>query len=75
MAERVVTGLDGVLEVQTYGDKLHLFVNDVALRTPQIEAALAAAGIQNTGLRGIEVHMEEAFISLVRRHESLTRVG
>jgi ABC-2 type transport system ATP-binding protein len=69
-AQQIVTNMDGVLEIQTYGDKLHLFVDDVAQRAPQIESALKAAGIQNDGLREIEVRMEEAFISLVRRYEA-----
>ena len=59
--------LEGVLEVQTYGKMLHLFVDDAALRIPHIEAALAAQGIHLTGLRQIPVRMEEAFISLVSR--------
>lgn len=57
----------GILEVQTYGNRLHLFVDDVSQRTPQIEAVLAGAGIQPGGMRAIDVGMEEAFISLVRR--------
>lgn len=74
-ARQIVTGVEGVLEVQTYGDKLHLFVDDVSQRKPQIEAALAAAGLRCDGIREIEVRMEEAFISLVHRHESLSHVG
>ncbi|MGA2112514.1 MAG: ABC transporter ATP-binding protein [Anaerolineales bacterium] len=61
------TGIDGVLEVQTYGDKLHVFVDNVPLRQPQIEAALASQGISLDAPREIEVRMEEAFISLIRR--------
>ncbi len=66
-AQQMVTGMEGVQEVQTYGDRLHLFVDEVSRRKPQIEAALAAAGIQHDGLREIEVRMEEAFISLIRQ--------
>ena len=66
-ARQMVTGMEGILEVQTYGDRLHLFVDEVSRRKPQIEAALAAAGLQHDGLREIEVRMEEAFISLIRR--------
>jgi len=69
-ARQLVTGREGVLEVQTYGDKLHVFVDDVAQRTPHIKAALAAAGIQHDALREIQVRMEEAFISLIRRQAS-----
>jgi len=60
-------GLEGVLEVQSYGLMLHVFVDDPARRQPEIEAALVARGITCQGMREIEVRMEEAFISLVRR--------
>jgi ABC-2 type transport system ATP-binding protein len=66
-----VSGLGGVFEVQTYGEKLHVFVDDVTRRGPQIEAALAEAGIAHNELRPIEVRMEEAFISLVQRQNQI----
>jgi len=63
----LVAGMEGVLEVQTYGLMLHVFVDDAARRQREIQAALAAQGITCEGMREIEVRMEEAFISLVRR--------
>ena len=69
-AQELVGTLPGVLEVQTYGDKLHLFVDDYARRKNEIEAALSAQGIGHDEARQIEVRMEEAFISLVRRHQA-----
>lgn len=69
-AQRLVTGMEGVLEVQTYGAQLHVFVDEVALRQPQIEAALRAEGIRWEEFREIEPRMEEAFISLIRRHRA-----
>jgi len=66
-AEDAVSGLEGVLEVQTYGMMLHVFVDDVARRQVEIEAALRAQGITCKGIREIEVRMEEAFISLIRK--------
>jgi ABC-2 type transport system ATP-binding protein len=66
-ARQIMAGLEGILEVQTYGNRLHLFVDDVSRRKPQIEAALAGAGIQHAEIREIEVRMEEAFISLIHR--------
>jgi ABC-2 type transport system ATP-binding protein len=60
-------GLEGVLEIQTYGRMIHLFVDDAARRRTEIAAALAAKGITCSGMREIEVRMEEAFISLVRK--------
>ena len=66
-ARKLVTDMEGVLEVQTYGDKLHIFVDDVSQRKSQIETALAAVGIQHDAIRETQVRMEEAFISLIRR--------
>ena len=71
-AEKVIAALDGVLEVQTYGDLLHVFVDNAEAREAAIRASLAAAGIGVVGLRRIRPHMEEAFISLVRRQERNT---
>ena len=73
-ARELAAALEGVLEVQTYGDKLHIFVDDASTRTGQIEAALSAQGIGHDGVRRIEVRMEEAFISLIRR-QTLIAVG
>ena len=66
-AEQIVSGLEGVLEVQTYGLMLHVFVDDIARCQVEIEVALAAQGIACQGMREIEVRMEEAFISLIRK--------
>ncbi len=67
VAHDQVMKMEGVLELQTYGAMLHAFVDDPALRRPQIEAALAGQGIQVSGMRTIPPRMEEAFISLVSR--------
>jgi ABC-2 type transport system ATP-binding protein len=66
-ASGVIAGLPGVLEVQTYGDLLHVFVDDAMRRASEIEAALDAASITIEGLRQTRPRMEEAFISLIRR--------
>ena len=69
-AWRLVPELDGVLEVQTYGAMLHVFVDDPAQREREIEIALAAQGITCDRMREIEPRMEEAFISLIRRYRA-----
>lgn len=69
-ASQLVETLDGVLEVQTYGQMLHIFVDQPAQRRHEIEAALGAQGIACRGMREIEVRMEEAFISLIRRQRN-----
>jgi len=63
-------GLEGILEVQTYGLMLHLFVDDAEKRQQEIQSALAAQNITCQGMREIEPRMEEAFISLVRRQRA-----
>jgi ABC-2 type transport system ATP-binding protein len=70
-AQNLVSGMEGVLEVQTYGDKLHIIVDDVSLRKTQIEVALAGQAITHDGIREIEVRMEEAFISLIQRQAGI----
>jgi ABC-2 type transport system ATP-binding protein len=66
-AAQLIAGLPGVLEVQTYGDLLHVFVDDAARRAPEVQAALAEAGIAAEGLRRTRPRMEQAFISLIRK--------
>ena len=66
-ARAVVEGLEGVLEVQTYGDLLHIFVDEAAQRTPEVSAGLAAQEVPVLGLRQTRPRMEEAFISLIRK--------
>jgi ABC-2 type transport system ATP-binding protein len=68
-AEELVAALDGVLEVQTYGDLLHVFVQNAEAQQDSIRTALAAEGIEVAGIRQTRPRMEEAFISLVRRQE------
>jgi ABC-2 type transport system ATP-binding protein len=67
-AREIISNLDGILEVQTYGKKLHVFIDDPDFRRQQIEAALTANGISNDEFRPIEVRMEEVFISLMHKN-------
>ena len=69
-ARKLVIGMPGILEVQTYGAMLHLFVDAIESRQKQIEESLAGQGITWSGMRIIKPRMEEAFISLVRRQEA-----
>jgi ABC-2 type transport system ATP-binding protein len=66
-ASALLAGLPGVLEVQTYGDLLHVFVDSAAEREAAIRAAMDGAGIGVQGLRRTRPRMEEAFISLIRK--------
>ncbi|MFH1523720.1 MAG: ABC transporter ATP-binding protein [Chloroflexota bacterium] len=65
-----VSKLEGVREVQTYGESLHLLVDSGKRRLPEVEKSLKRAGISYRGMRIAPARMEEAFISLIRRMES-----
>jgi ABC-2 type transport system ATP-binding protein len=66
-ARDVVQALPGVLEVQTYGESLHLLVDSARVRLPQIKKDLKKHAIGFRGLRPAPPRMEEAFISLIKR--------
>jgi len=66
-ATHIIEGLPGVLEVQTYGDLLHVFVDSAAQRQTALQQALGQAGIVVHSLRQTRPRMEEAFISLIRK--------
>lgn len=62
----VVVGLDGVLEAQTYGDQLRIFVQDAESVGHLIQSTLDAAGIEIVDMRRTLPRMEEAFVSLIK---------
>jgi len=66
-ARDLVAELDGVLEIQTYGDLLHVFVDSAEKRMSALEDRLKKEGIAVSGLRQTRPRMEEAFISLIRK--------
>jgi ABC-2 type transport system ATP-binding protein len=70
-AQETLASQPEVIEVQVYGDLLHVIVDDAYQRMPQLKAALEASGVQVSRLRVIQPRMEEAFISLIR-HQTNT---
>ncbi len=69
-ALKLVTGLPGVHETQTYGESLHLLVDSGQRRLPQIKRKLKSQGLAVRGIRIAPTRMEEAFISLIRKLEA-----
>jgi ABC-2 type transport system ATP-binding protein len=65
-AHELIETLPGVLEVQTYGESLHVLVDSGKKRLPQIEKALTKRKIVYQKARIAPTRMEEAFISLIR---------
>ena len=72
-ARAILSQLPGILEVQTYGDLIHAFVQDSEAAQIAITDALEQAGIAVTGVRQTKPRMEEAFVSLVRRQAETDR--
>ena len=68
--ETLVAQMAGVSEVQAYGDRLHVFVDNATQRIPEIESALRTANIHVTQIRPTAPHLQEAFISLVTHQSS-----
>lgn len=64
-----------VREVQSYGQMLHVFVEDAEAGSQAITHLLAQAGIGLEMIRPVEPRVEEAFISLIRRREDARANG
>ncbi len=74
-ARALLSQMPGLLEIQTCGSMLHVFVDDPARRQVEIEQALTADGIASQGMREIQPRMEEAFISLIRAAQARVLTG
>jgi ABC-2 type transport system ATP-binding protein len=66
-ARDVLRGCVGVLEVQSSGDLLRVFVDHAEQRGEQLRMALEAQGISVFDMRPVEPRMEEAFVSMIAR--------
>jgi len=66
-AREIIQPLKGILEVQTYGEALHVLVDSANKRIGQIQKSLHKAKLEILEIRVIKPRMEEAFISLIRK--------
>lgn len=66
-ANAALSDMPGLLEIQTYGDELHLFVDDAERCQPEIVSRLRNAGVTFDGPRRAQPRVEEAFISLIQK--------
>lgn len=55
----------GAREVQAFGDRLNVIVNDAGREGPLLRKTLEQGGIRVSGLRSIEPSLENVFISLL----------
>lgn len=66
-AQQLLRGAEGVLEIQTYGDRLHVRVDTAARRAGTVRQLLLSKGFTPVDVYQSEPRMEEAFVSLIRR--------
>lgn len=64
-AQAVLAAQPDVLEVQVYGNLLHVFVDNADTSLPRLQSACEAMGVSLLNPRVIQPRMEEAFISLI----------
>jgi ABC-2 type transport system ATP-binding protein len=69
-AQALAKTLPGVLEVQTYGEALHLLVDSAEKRLTEIKSSLEEEEVDYRSVRRATPRMEEAFISLIKRMEA-----
>lgn len=69
-AHRLALTLEGVREAQTYGEALHLLVDDGPKRLAEIQAAFTDHQLAYKTARIAPIRMEEAFISLIRKMDT-----
>jgi len=66
LARNLKVDLPGVLEMQTYGDALHILVDSAEKRVGQIEKFYRKHKVPLRSIRAAPVRMEEVFISTIR---------
>ncbi len=66
-ARQSLVGVEGVLDVQAFGDRLNVVVKSGAAGHPAVESALRSSGAEITGWRVISPSLENVFISLITR--------
>jgi ABC-2 type transport system ATP-binding protein len=58
-----------VMEVQVFGDRLHVIVGNARRDMPVLETALRQAALRITGWRVVTPSLENVFISLLTQHD------
>ena len=65
-AEDVLASVEGIDDVQRFGDRLDLMVKDPARGEELTRAALGAAGLETRNVRHTSPTLENAFVSILR---------
>lgn len=54
-----------MLGILLMGDRVHVHVDDRALRIPELEARLAAGAVAHAPIETVEASIEDVFVALV----------
>jgi hypothetical protein len=65
----LLSGTPGILDVNVFGDGLHVHVKDEGV-AEVARTALEKGGVRIASLRQIDPVMEDAFLSLIQKQES-----
>ncbi len=65
-ARAALADFPGLVELQTYGETLHLLVDSAERRLPEVTAVLDAARLPYRSIRVVPPRMEQAFMSLIQ---------
>ncbi len=66
-AQRQLKQIPGVLEIQTYGNRLHVLLSPGEDNLAYLESEMERRGIHYSGIERAPMRMEEAFISIVSK--------
>ncbi len=66
-----ISGLEEVLDVQSFGDRCHLLVKDAREAAGAVEKSLSGRGIGIIRLKEIPPSMEDVFVALVEKKEAV----
>ena len=66
-AQQQLKQIPGVLEIQTYGNRLHVLLSPGEDNLAYLESEMERRGIHYSGLERAPMRMEEAFISIVSK--------
>ena len=66
-AQRLLKQIPGVLEIQTYGNRLHVLLSPGEDNLAYLESEMERRAIHYSGLERAPMRMEEAFISIVSK--------
>ena len=64
-AKEIVSSCQGVLSVQVFGERLHVWMEDADRDGPALQSSLASAGVTVTHVRRTTPGLEDVFISIV----------